>query len=133
MSTVLTTCPYCGCGCGFYLHTEENRVVGVTPSAEHPVSRGTLCVKGWNAYACVNHPDRLQYPMIRENGQLRKASWDEALSYTANRLQEIRQKYGAESIGFFTSAKVTNEENYLMMKLARAVFLNNNVDHCARL
>ncbi len=133
MSTVLTTCPYCGCGCGFYLHTEHNKLVGVTPSQEHPVSRGTLCVKGWNAHEMVHHPERLKYPMIRENGVLRRASWEEALDFTARKLQEIRDKYTTESIGFFTSAKVTNEENYVMMKLARGVFLNSNIDHCARL
>ena len=97
------------------------------------MSRGTLCVKGWNAHALVNHPERLQYPLLRENGKLRQASWNEALDFTANRLRDIKAKYGNESVGFFSSAKVTNEENFLMMKLARAVFLNNNVDHCARL
>ena len=133
MPKTLTTCPYCGCGCNFYLNSENDKVVGVTPSYEHPVSRGTLCVKGWNSYAIVNHPERLTYPMIKKDGKLVRSSWDEALDFAASKLKEIKEKYGTESIGFFASAKVTNEENYLMMKLARAVFLNNNVDHCARL
>jgi formate dehydrogenase major subunit/formate dehydrogenase alpha subunit len=130
----LTTCPYCGTGCAFYLLSDDTgRLVGVEPSATHPVSRGRLCVKGWNAYAFVHHPDRLTTPLIRREGRLMPASWDEALALTAERLQEISVKYGPDALMFFSSAKATNEENYLMMKLARAGFGTNNVDHCARL
>ena len=134
MRRVLTTCPYCGVGCGFYLLVgDDETLVGVEPSSNHVVAQGQLCVKGQNAFQFVNHPDRLTEPMIRRNGKLEPASWDEALELVVKRFQEIQAKRGRDSVAFFSSAKTTNEENYLMMKLARAVFKTNNVDHCARL
>ena len=134
MRRVLTTCPYCGVGCNFYLVVgDDGRLVGVEPSTEHPVSRGQLCVKGWNAFQFVQHPERLTAPQIRQRGRLREAGWDEALDLVAEKLRVIRDKHGPEAIAFFSSAKTTNEENYLMMKLARGVFNTNNIDHCARL
>lgn len=134
MKRVLTTCPYCGTGCQFYLVVNDaGRLIGVEPSSTHPVSKGQLCVKGWNAFNFVDHPDRLKVPQIRKNGKLKPASWDESLDLVVSRLKEIQQKHGNDSVAFFSSAKTTNEENYLMMKLARAVFKTNNVDHCARL
>jgi formate dehydrogenase (coenzyme F420) alpha subunit len=129
----LTTCPYCGTGCMFYLVSNGGRLVGVEPSATHPVSRGGLCVKGWNAYSFVHHPDRLTTPLIRRGGELRPASWDEALGTVVESLREIQRKHGADALMFASSAKATNEENYLLMKLARGVFGTNNIDHCARL
>jgi formate dehydrogenase major subunit/formate dehydrogenase alpha subunit len=129
----LTVCPYCGTGCALYLVSEGDRLIGVEPSVTHPVSRGGLCVKGWNAFAFVQHPDRLTTPLIRRNGVLTPASWDEALALVVERLQSIQQHHGHNSIMFCSSAKATNEENYLLMKLARAVFFTNNIDHCARL
>jgi predicted molibdopterin-dependent oxidoreductase YjgC len=92
-----------------------------------------LCAKGWNAFDFVNVPQRLKQPLIRVDGELREASWEEALSLVAKRMIEISEASGPDSLGFLCSAKVTNEENYLLMKLARAVFKTNNVDHCARL
>jgi len=134
MKRTLTTCPYCGTGCQFYLVTDDKgRLIGVEPSSMHPVARGHLCVKGWNAFNFVEHPDRLRAPQIRRNGKLVNASWDEALDLLVSRLKEIQRRHGADSVMFFSSAKATNEENYLLMKLARAVFRTNNVDHCARL
>ena len=134
MKRTLTTCPYCGTGCGFYLVADDaGKLVAVEPATGHPVARGQLCVKGWSAFEFVNHPDRLTVPLIRRNGKLEEASWDEALDVVAGRLAEVRDKHGADALAFFSSAKTTNEENYLMMKLARAVFKTNNVDHCARL
>lgn len=133
MKRTLTVCPYCGTGCMFYLVSDGGRLVGVEPSVTNPVNRGGLCVKGWNAYAFVGHPDRLTTPLIRRNGELRPASWDEALGLIVDRLRVIQQRHGADSVMFASSAKGTNEENYLLMKLARAVFGTNNVDHCARL
>jgi formate dehydrogenase major subunit/formate dehydrogenase alpha subunit len=112
---------------------DDETLVGVEPSSHHVVARGQLCVKGQNAFQFVNHPDRLTEPMIRRNGRLQPASWDEALELVVRRLQEIEAKRGRDAVAFFSSAKTTNEENYLMMKLARAVFRTNNVDHCARL
>jgi len=129
----LTVCPYCGTGCALYLVSDGGRLIGVEPSVTHPVSRGGLCVKGWNAFAFVQHPDRLTTPLIRRNGELMPASWNEALGLVVERLQSIQQRYGHDSVMFCSSAKATNEENYLLMKLARGVFFTNNIDHCARL
>jgi predicted molibdopterin-dependent oxidoreductase YjgC len=132
---ILTTCIYCGTGCGLYLQVLDGKVVGTLPVKGHPVSDGRLCVKGWNAHAFVHHPERLAVPLIRDQkgGALREASWDEALDLVAGRLDEIQTQHGPDAIGFFASAKCTNEENYLLQKLARSVIGTNNVDHCARL
>jgi len=133
MNEVLTTCPYCGCGCNFYLLVNNGEITGVIPSREHPVSQGKLCVKGWNVYDFVNSPDRLLNPLIRKSGALREVSWDEVLKKTAAKLKSIIKNYGPDAVGFFSSAKCTNEENYLFAKFARAVVGTNNIDHCARL
>jgi len=134
MNEVLTTCPYCGCGCNFYLIADrDGEITGVIPSREHPVSQGKLCVKGWNVHEFVNSPDRLSRPLVKESGTLQEATWDEALKKTAARLQEIIKKFGPDAVGFFSSAKCTNEENFLFAKFARAVVGTNNIDHCARL
>jgi predicted molibdopterin-dependent oxidoreductase YjgC len=94
---------------------------------------GSLCVKGRFGYDFISSPERLTQPLIRENGKLREAGWDEALDLVARRLGEIREASGPDSIGVLTSARITNEENYLAQKFARAVLKTNNVDHCARL
>jgi len=117
----------------FYLVSDNGRLVGVEPSTTHPVSRGALCVKGWNAFAFVHHPDRLTTPLVRRNGTLQPASWDEALTLLVEKVRRIQEMHGADAVMFASSAKATNEENYLLMKLARAVFGTNNIDHCARL
>ena len=130
---VLTTCPFCGCGCGLYLESANGMIVGSYPSGNHPVSKGALCVKGWNAYEFINKLDRLKVPLVKSNGGFKEVGWEEALATVSKRLLEIKEKYGADALGFLSSAKATNEENFLMMKLARAVFNTNNVDHCARL
>lgn len=133
MKKTLTTCAYCACGCMYYLVSDDNdKFIGVEPSATHPVAQGHPCVKGWNIFNFINHPDRLTTPMIRKNGELQPAAWDEALDLVVNKLQSLQSKYGNDSIMFCSSARTTNEENYLVMKLARAVFQTNNVDHCAR-
>ena len=133
ISHILTTCPYCGCGCNLYLQVVDGHLVGAIPSKTHAVSKGALCIKGWNSWAFVEHDDRLKNPMIREDGRFTERGWDETLSLVATRLVEIREKYGPDSIAFLASARCTNEENFLLMKLARAVIGTNNVDHCARL
>ena len=130
---VLTTCIYCGAGCSLYLQVLDGKVVGVLPAKQHPISEGKLCIKGWNAHAFIHHEDRLTRPLIRDNGTFREASWDEALTLVADRLREVRATHGADAIAFLTSAKCTNEENYLLQKFARVVIGTNNVDHCARL
>jgi len=132
MKRILTTCPYCGVGCNFYLDVRDNRIVGIIPSKSNSVSKGLLCVKGWHAHEPVQHPDRLKKPLIKENGKFKEVSWNVALDYVAERLKELKDKYGHDSLAVCTSARCTNEENFLMMKFARAVLGTNNVDHCAR-
>jgi predicted molibdopterin-dependent oxidoreductase YjgC len=130
---ILTTCIYCGAGCGLYLEVLDGEIVGVLPANEHPISQGKLCIKGWNAASFVYHPDRLKTPLIRRGDGFQEATWDEALSLVAERLGTIKAESGPNSIAFLSSAKCTNEENYLLQKLSRAVIGTNNVDHCARL
>ncbi len=133
MEKIHTTCVYCGCGCGLYLHVEDGQVVGASPSPAHPVARGRLCIKGWLAHDFVHHPDRLKVPLIRRGERQVRASWEDALSLTAKRLKEIKEESGAGALAVLTSAKGSNEENYLLAKLARAALKTNNVDHVARL
>ena len=133
MGDVMTTCPYCGCGCNMVLRVSEGKITGVTPTCGHPVSGGALCVKGWNAHEFVHSPDRLGGPLVRRDGRLCISSWDEAMDLAVRGLRDVVARHGPDAVAFFSSAKVTNEENFLMMKLARAVFGTNNVDHCARL
>ncbi len=129
----LTICPFCGCGCGLYLVTEDGRATGVEPSANSPVNRGALCAKGWNAHEFVNSPQRLTRPLVRKRGKLVETTWDEAVGTVAERLLAIKARHGSRALAFLASAKVTNEDNYAFMKMARAVFGSNNIDHCARL
>jgi formate dehydrogenase major subunit/formate dehydrogenase alpha subunit len=133
MKKVHTTCVYCGCGCGLFLHVEGGRIVGASPSPGHPMSRGSLCIKGWLAGDFAGHPDRLSRPLVRQGERMVPAAWDAALDLTAERLLLIREQFGPQALGVLTSAKGTNEENYLLMKLARAALGTNNVDHVARL
>ena len=130
---VRTTCPYCGTGCGLILKVVDGAVVDTYPDREHPVGQGHLCIKGWYAHEFVNHPDRLTDPLIRKGETFQKISWDEAIALATGKLREITEKFGNSAIGGFSSAKCTNEENYLFQKLIRAGFKTNNVDHCARL
>ncbi len=129
---VTTICPYCGVGCMLYLHVRAGKVVGVLPHPHGP-GEGRLCIKGWSAHEFVHHPDRLRTPLIREGGSLREATWDEALDLVTSKMLEAKRTYGPDSVAFLASAKATNEENYLMQKLARAAVGTNNIDHCARL
>lgn len=135
MPQILTTCIYCGCGCNLYLYVDDNnRITGSFPSTKTVISNGSLCVKGWHAHEFINHPDRLKTPLIKNsNGEFEKATWEEALTLIVKTLKKIQKTSGNDAISFFSSAKCTNEENYLLMKLARATFKTNNVDHCARL
>ncbi|MBN1322477.1 MAG: formate dehydrogenase subunit alpha [Methanotrichaceae archaeon] len=131
---VSTVCPYCGVGCRLKLGVKDNRVISITPDRDSPVNRGQACVKGrFGLDEVVHHPDRLTTPLIRRNGRLEEASWEEALDLVAKRFAEIKDRYGPDSIGAFSSSRCTNEENYLVQKLARAVFGTNNVDNCARI
>ena len=130
---VLTTCPYCGTGCNFYLQVADDRLLGVVPCKTDEISEGRLCIKGYNAHAFVQHPDRLTHPLIKENGQFRRAGWDEALDRVVTEIKRISDEHGPDSVVVLASAKCTNEENYLIQKLARVGIGTNNVDHCARL
>ena len=126
-------CSYCGCGCGVLFQVFEGRLAGILPMKTHPVNQGKLCIKGWNLHEHVISDKRLKSPMVKKDGQLQEASWDEAIQTTAERLQAIIKNHGPDSVGVLVSAKITNEENYLAQKFARAVVGTNNVDHCARL
>ncbi len=129
---ISVVCPYCGAGCRLGLRVENGRVTGVEYLSDHPVARGALCPKGNAAPDLIGHPERLLRPLVRENGRLREADWDEAMGRVARGLSRIREQYGADSLAFLASAKATNEENYLFQKMARLLG-TNHVDHCARL
>jgi len=131
--TVLTTCTHCGCGCSFYLEVLDGEIIGTIPCKTSLVNEGKLCIKGWNVHQFIQNDKRLKKPLLRKDGSLTEVSWDEALDFTASKLKEIKETNGSNSIAFFTSAKVTNEENYLLQKFARAAVGTNSVDHCARL
>ncbi len=130
---VRTICPYCGCGCGLVLGVRENRIVRVRGEDANPASHGDLCVKGRFGLDFVHAPDRLTTPLVRKDGKLVPAGWDEALGLVAGRFQEIKARRGAEAIAGLASAKCTNEENYLFQKFLRGGLGSPHVDHCARL
>jgi formate dehydrogenase alpha subunit len=137
LKKVSTVCPYCGVGCNIELNVKDNRIVKVTSPAGSVVNKGRLCAKGRFGFDFVHSEERLTKPLIRVGergeGKFRDASWEEALDLVARRLSEIKKESGPDSLAFLSSAKCTNEENYLMQKLARAVIGTNNIDHCARL
>jgi formate dehydrogenase alpha subunit len=126
---VKTVCAYCGVGCNLYLGVRGNKVVSARGDRSSIVNKGRLCVKGRYGYSFVNHPDRLTVPLIRKDGVLTESSWDEALSLVAEKFSAA----GGEAFAALTSAKATNEDNYVIQKFARSVMGTNNVDHCARL
>ncbi len=143
---VPTTCPYCGVGCNLELHIKDDFVYKVTSPFDAVVNHGNLCVKGRFGYDFVYNKDRITTPLIRKTAQepgrrtqafdreqWREVSWDEALDYAAGRLVQIYRRDGAEAMAVYCCAKATNEDNYLLQKLFRALFRSNNVDHCTRL
>ncbi|BFI75653.1 formate dehydrogenase subunit alpha [Sulfurisphaera ohwakuensis] len=127
-----TVCIYCGVGCSFEVWTKGRKILKVEPKPESPANGILTCVKGKFGWDFVNSPERLTKPLIREGDHFREASWEEAINYIARRLKEIKEKYGPDSIGFIASDKMTNEEAYLLQKLARGVIGTNNVDNSAR-
>lgn len=129
LKTVRSICPYCGVGCGIILETRGDKIVGVRGDADNRVNQGSLCVKGQFGLDFVNHPERLTTPLIRRDGQLQAATWDEALNLAAAEFA----RYDGKQIAALASAKCTNEENYLIQKFARTVLGTNHIDHCARL
>jgi len=128
-----STCSYCGCGCGVLFQVFDGKLVGTLPMKTHLVNEGKLCIKGWNLHEHVVSDKRLKSPMLKKDGNLQETTWDEAIQTTADKLKAIIQKHGPDSVAVLASAKVTNEENYLAQKFARATIGTNNVDHCARL
>ena len=143
---VSTTCPYCGVGCNLQLHIQGDTIYKVTTPFDAPVNKGNLCVKGRFGYDFVYNPHRVTTPLIRKTPQQpgsrtqafdrsewREVSWEEALEYVADRLVEIYQRDGARAMAAYCCAKATNEDNYLLQKMYRALFRTNHIDHCTRL
>ncbi|MFQ6067376.1 MAG: formate dehydrogenase subunit alpha, partial [bacterium] len=130
---VPTVCPYCGVGCQIELQIKNNKIVKVYGVPDGPDNKGHLCVKGRFGFDFVHHLDRLTHPLIKKNGKFKTIGWDEALDLMAHKFRHLREKYGPDALAGFSSAKCTNEENYLFQKFMRAVIGTNNVDHCARL
>jgi predicted molibdopterin-dependent oxidoreductase YjgC len=129
MAHQLTTCTFCGVGCGIYLETDGYQITGAYPSMSHPANRGRICVRGWNVHEVASSPDRLRRPLIRERDGFREGTWFEALSLIASNLTRIKDRFGPDAIGFLNSPRCSNEESYLLQKLARAIIGTNNVDH----
>ncbi len=130
--SVNTVCTYCGVGCNLQVKVKNNKVTAISAVENAKVNNGHVCVKGRYAFEYVHHPDRLVNPMIRRNDKLTSVSWDEALDYIATKLDKIKQSHGSDAIAGISSARCTNEENYLMQKFMRAVIGSNNIDGCAR-
>ena len=132
---VVTTCTYCGVGCQIEYSVRNGKVVDAKP-ANGPSNEALLCIKGKFAFDFVNHKDRLTHPMIRKHGKdspLERVSWEEALDFAAKKIKEVKDQYGGDAVAGFSSARTTNEDNYLFQKFLRAAVGTNNVDHCARL
>jgi formate dehydrogenase major subunit len=132
--SIITTCAYCGVGCGFKADMKGSTVVRMVPWKDGKANEGHSCVKGRFAWGYTTHQDRITTPMIRDKitDPWKIVSWDEALTYAANRIQKIQAEHGKDSVGGITSSRCTNEETYLVQKLIRAAFGTNNVDTCAR-
>jgi len=132
LEKVRTTCPYCGVGCQLWLHVRDGKIVKVTAVEDGAPNMGRLCVKGRFGYDFIYSEERNKTPLIKENGEFREASWDEALDFVAGRFKEIIEKHGPDSVAGVSCARSLNEDSYQMQKLFRAVFKTNNIDHCAR-
>jgi formate dehydrogenase major subunit len=132
--SVITTCAYCGVGCSFRAEMKGAEVVRMVPNKDGHANHGHSCVKGRFAFGYATHPDRITKPMIRANihDPWKEVSWEEAIGYAASEFKRIQSKHGRYSVGGITSSRCTNEETYLVQKLIRAAFGNNNVDTCAR-
>lgn len=127
-----TVCTYCGVGCNLEVSTNNGSIQSIQAPYDAEVNAGQTCLKGRYAFKFYNHPERLDSPMIRKNGVLKKVSWDEAYEFIADRLRRYKKDFGPDSIAGISSSRCTNEENYLMQKFMRAVIGTNNIDGCAR-
>ena len=132
MEKIRTTCPYCGVGCQLWLHVKDGKITKVTGVEEAEPNHGRLCVKGRFGFDFIYSPERLTTPLIKENGEFREASWDEALDLVAARFKEAIEKHGPDSVAGVSCARSINEDSYCMQKLFRGAFKTNNIDHCAR-
>lgn len=132
--SIITTCAYCGVGCSFEVQVKGEQVIRMVPYKNGQANHGHACVKGRFAFGYATHKDRITTPMVRDSidQPWREVSWDEALAFTADKLKSIQANYGKKSIGGITSSRCTNEETYLVQKMVRAAFGNNNTDTCAR-
>ena len=131
-SLIPSICPYCGVGCGLYLAVNDGRVTGIEYMPAHPTNEGALCPKGNACLDTVYHRERVLYPMKKVHDKFERTTWDDALDLVAANFERVCQVQGANALGFLASAKATNEDNYLLQKLARLLG-TNNVDQCARL
>lgn len=129
---VRTTCPFCGTGCNLDLNVKNGKVVGVTAAYDAVVNKGSLCVKGRFHTDFIYSPNRLKHPLIRKGGEFAQSTWDEALDLVASRLGTIKEEHGADAIGVLSSARCTNEDNWVLQKFVRATLGTNSIDHCAR-
>jgi predicted molibdopterin-dependent oxidoreductase YjgC len=134
LEKVRTTCSYCGVGCQMDVFTQNNKIVEIKGADDELApNNSSLCVKGRFGFDFVASPERLTTPLVKKNGVLEKATWDEAIDLVASKLNSIKDEFGPDSQGVLTSARITNEENYIAQKFARVVLKTNNIDHCARL
>lgn len=129
-----TTCAYCGVGCQMDVYTQNNKIVEIQGADKDlPPNHASLCVKGRFGFDFVASPERLTTPLIKKDGKFEEATWDEAIKLVASKLTSLKDEFGSDSLGVLTSARITNEENYIAQKFTRAVLKTNNIDHCARL
>jgi formate dehydrogenase major subunit len=133
MRVIPSICTFCGVGCGIGLRVQDGRVIGVEPQPGHPVSQGQLCSKGWASSFAIDSAKRLTEPLIKEHGQFRRASWDEALERIAEAFRSALDEAGPQGVGVISCARASNEDNYAAQKFARAVLGSHNIDHCARI
>jgi predicted molibdopterin-dependent oxidoreductase YjgC len=133
VNRVKTTCTYCGCGCQLELNVFDNRIIGITTPEDEGTNKGSLCVKGRFGYEFIGSEERLTKPLIKRDGVFHEATWDAALLLAAEKFSSIKSSAGPDAIAGLSSARCTNEENYLFQKFMRAVIGTNNLDHCARL
>ena len=132
VTKVRTTCPFCGTGCNFDLNVKDGKIVGVTPNPESPVNKNSLCVKGRYHIDMIHSPDRLTKPLIKKDGQFVETTWENALETISTKLSQIKETYGPDSISGLSSARCTNEDNFVFQKMMRVAIKTNSVDHCAR-
>jgi len=130
---IKTICPYCGVGCGINVYVKNNEIIKIKGDDESQVNKGFLCIKGKFGFEYVSSADRLKKPLKKKNNDFVEISWEEAIGIVCDNLMKIEKKYGNNSVAGLSSAKCTNEENYIFQKLFRTILKTNNIDHCARL